>query len=43
MTEQEEVVTDPKDQFIDVRGFKTRFWKVGNEGSPIVLLAGIGC
>jgi pimeloyl-ACP methyl ester carboxylesterase len=36
-------MTDPRDQFVDVRGFKTRYWKVGNEGSPIILLAGIGC
>src|SRR6478752_3657009 len=37
------VMADPGDQFVDVQGVKTRFWKVGNEGSPIVLLAGIGC
>ena len=36
-------MADPKDQFVDVRGVKTRYWKAGNEGSPIVLLAGIGC
>jgi pimeloyl-ACP methyl ester carboxylesterase len=39
----EEVMADPQDQFVDVRGVKTRFWKAGNLGSPIVLLAGIGC
>jgi pimeloyl-ACP methyl ester carboxylesterase len=37
------VMADPKDQFVDVQGVKTRFWKAGNEGSPIILLAGIGC
>ena len=36
-------MADPQDQFVDVRGVKTRYWKAGNEGSPIVLLAGIGC
>ena len=36
-------MADPGDQFVEVQGVKTRFWKVGNEGSPIVLLAGIGC
>jgi pimeloyl-ACP methyl ester carboxylesterase len=36
-------MADPKDQFVDVQGFKTRYWKIDNEGSPIVLLAGIGC
>jgi 4,5:9,10-diseco-3-hydroxy-5,9,17-trioxoandrosta-1(10),2-diene-4-oate hydrolase len=36
-------MADPKDQFVDVRGVKTRYWKAGDEGSPIVLLAGIGC
>jgi 4,5:9,10-diseco-3-hydroxy-5,9,17-trioxoandrosta-1(10),2-diene-4-oate hydrolase len=36
-------MADLKDQFVDVRGFKTRYWKAGNTGSAVVLLAGIGC
>ena len=36
-------MADPKDQFVDVKGVKTRYWKAGSEGSAIVLLAGIGC
>ncbi len=36
-------MTDLRDQYVDVQGFRTRYWKAGNEGSPIVLLAGIGC
>lgn len=33
----------PKDQFVEVRGVEARFWKAGNEGSSILLIAGIGC
>jgi pimeloyl-ACP methyl ester carboxylesterase len=36
-------MADLKDQFVDVRSLKTRYWKAGDEGSPIILLAGIGC
>ena len=36
-------MADPNDQFVDVRGVRTRYWKAGNAGSPILLLAGIGC
>jgi pimeloyl-ACP methyl ester carboxylesterase len=31
------------DRYIEVGTFGTRFWKAGNAGSAVVLLAGIGC
>ena len=33
----------PPDQFILVDGHRTRYWQVGANGSPIVLLHGIAC
>jgi hypothetical protein len=26
-------MTNPKNQFVDVQGVRTRYWKAGNEGS----------
>jgi pimeloyl-ACP methyl ester carboxylesterase len=33
----------PTDQFTEVLGFATRYWKLGSAGSPIVLIHGISC
>jgi pimeloyl-ACP methyl ester carboxylesterase len=33
----------PQDQFANVLGRKTRYWALGNQGSPIVLIHGISC
>jgi pimeloyl-ACP methyl ester carboxylesterase len=33
----------PPDQFADVLGHKTRYWSLGDQGSPIVLIHGISC
>ena len=32
-----------EDRYSDVCTFRTRFWQAGSAGSPVVLLAGIGC
>jgi 4,5:9,10-diseco-3-hydroxy-5,9,17-trioxoandrosta-1(10),2-diene-4-oate hydrolase len=32
-----------EDRYVDVSTFRTRYWKAGNAGSAVVLLAGIGC
>lgn len=34
---------EPQDRFVDVGGVRTRYWKVGDSGPAVVLLAGIGC
>jgi pimeloyl-ACP methyl ester carboxylesterase len=36
-------MTRPADQFVNVLGHNTRYWKLGNQGSPIVLIHGISC
>ena len=33
----------PQDRFVDVKGVRARYWKAGEAGSAILLLAGIGC
>ena len=33
----------PMDQFTEVLGLKTRYWKLGAEGSPLILIHGISC
>jgi pimeloyl-ACP methyl ester carboxylesterase len=33
----------PKDCFVDVKGLRARYWKAGEAGPAILLLAGIGC
>lgn len=44
LVENRETVTELfDDHYIDVGTFRTRFWKAGNSGSTVVLLAGIGC
>ena len=37
------MVRETQDRFVDVSGVRTRYWKVGDSGSAVVLLAGIGC
>ena len=32
-----------EDRYVSVGGIKTRYWQAGSEGSPIILLHGIGC
>jgi pimeloyl-ACP methyl ester carboxylesterase len=32
-----------QDQYIKINNFRIRFWKAGTRGSPVLLLAGIGC
>jgi pimeloyl-ACP methyl ester carboxylesterase len=32
-----------EDQFVDIKGIRTRYWQTGDRGSPVVLLHGIGC
>jgi pimeloyl-ACP methyl ester carboxylesterase len=32
-----------QDRFVDVSGVRTRYWKLGDSGPAVVLLAGIGC
>ena len=34
---------ETQDRFIDVSGVRTRYWKAGDSGPAVVLLAGIGC
>lgn len=34
---------DARDRFVDVKGVRARYWKAGEGGSAVVLLAGIGC
>jgi pimeloyl-ACP methyl ester carboxylesterase len=34
---------ETQDRFVDVNGVRTRYWKAGDGGSAVVLLAGIGC
>ena len=34
---------DFEDRYVSVRGIKTRYWQVGTQGTPIILLHGIGC
>jgi pimeloyl-ACP methyl ester carboxylesterase len=34
---------DFQDQFIQVGDFRARYWRAGNAGVPVLLLAGIGC
>jgi pimeloyl-ACP methyl ester carboxylesterase len=41
--ERETVAELFQDRYINVGTFRTRYWKAGNAGSTIVLLAGIGC
>lgn len=36
-------MSHPRDQFIDVGGIRTRYWRAGDTGSAVVLLHGIGC
>lgn len=36
-------MSDARDRFIDVKGTRARYWKAGEGGSAVVLLAGIGC
>jgi pimeloyl-ACP methyl ester carboxylesterase len=36
-------MTRPADQFVKVLGQNTRYWKLGNQGTPIVLIHGISC
>jgi pimeloyl-ACP methyl ester carboxylesterase len=33
----------PVDQFTDVLGYKTRYWSLGAQGGPIILIHGISC
>lgn len=33
----------PVDQFTEVLGYKTRYWSMGAQGSPVVLIHGISC
>jgi pimeloyl-ACP methyl ester carboxylesterase len=33
-------VTEPVDQYIDVAGVRTRYWQMGDQGSPLILLHG---
>ena len=33
----------PEDQYIEVAGINTRFWSMGDEGSSVILIHGIGC
>ena len=33
----------PEDHYINVKGINTRFWSMGDEGSAVILLHGIGC
>lgn len=37
------MVQETQDRFVDVSGVRTRYWKVGDSGPAVVLLAGIGC
>lgn len=32
-----------QDRYVSVGGLKTRYWQAGSDGSPIILLHGIGC
>jgi pimeloyl-ACP methyl ester carboxylesterase len=32
-----------EDQFVDIKGIRTRYWQAGVNGSPVILLHGIGC
>ncbi len=32
-----------EDHYVGVGGIKTRYWEAGSQGSPIILLHGIGC
>jgi pimeloyl-ACP methyl ester carboxylesterase len=36
-------MTRPVDQFADVLGYKTRYWRLGDHGSDVVLIHGISC
>ena len=32
----------PKDKYIEARGINTRYWSVGDQGSPVILIHGLG-
>ena len=32
-----------EDRYVEVGGVRTRFWQAGSQGSPVILLHGIGC
>lgn len=34
---------NPIDQYVNVKGIKTRFWQAGTQGSAVLLLHGIAC
>lgn len=36
-------MTRPADQFVKVLGHNTRYWQLGTQGTPIVLIHGISC
>jgi pimeloyl-ACP methyl ester carboxylesterase len=36
-------MTRPADQFVKVLGHNTRYWAMGSQGTPIVLIHGISC
>ncbi len=36
-------LSDFEDRYISVGGVRTRYWQAGSEGSPVILLHGIGC
>ena len=33
----------PKDRYVKVGNVNTRFWVEGSQGSPVILIHGIGC
>lgn len=33
----------PEDRYVSVDGVRTRFWSMGEDGTPVILLHGIGC
>jgi pimeloyl-ACP methyl ester carboxylesterase len=36
-------MTRPSDQYTEVLGYRTRYWQMGAQGSPIILIHGISC
>jgi pimeloyl-ACP methyl ester carboxylesterase len=36
-------MTRPADQFTQALGYKTRYWSMGAQGSPVILIHGISC
>jgi pimeloyl-ACP methyl ester carboxylesterase len=36
-------MSDFEDRYVSVGGVRTRYWQAGSEGSPVILLHGIGC